>query len=83
MNMGGVTFGKDTHMASVTTDIFSKAPSATLGGSLVHGLEKLAQLSPTYRRLQALSDTTDAELAARGTTRQDAVRDIFGTRFYA
>lgn len=70
-------------MASVTTDIHVKAAGADFSDMATGVLETLARLSPTYRRLQDLSDTSDAELAARGTTRQDAVRAIFGTRFYA
>jgi hypothetical protein len=70
-------------MASVTTDIITNTASESLADRFVAILERLAQVSPTYRRLEKLSATSDADLAAQGLTRSDAVRDVFGGRYYA
>jgi hypothetical protein len=71
-------------MASVTTNIEQNGAAAVpFSDALVRVLERMAQLSPTYRRVAALSHVTDAELAAQGTTRQDAATRVFGSRFYA
>lgn len=71
-------------MASVTTNIEQHGAAAEpFSDKLVRVLERMARLSPTYRRVAALSRVTDAELAAQGTTRQDAVTRVFGSRFYA
>lgn len=70
-------------MAHVTTDIFTQAPSTTTLDRLVQMLERLARLSPTYRRLQDLDSLPDAALSQQGLTRPEALRRIFGARFYA
>ncbi|MCC1482225.1 hypothetical protein [Roseibaca sp. Y0-43] len=70
-------------MASVTTDILVSGATESLMDKLTRVLESMAQLSPTYRRVEQLSATSDAELRAQGLTRQDAVEQIFGGRFYA
>lgn len=82
-SMGG-TFvpGKDRIMTSVTTDIRTQAASAPAMDRLAQALERLACLSPTYRRLQDLDRMPDAALAERGLSRPEALQRIFGARFY-
>lgn len=70
-------------MASITTDIIASTASESLSDRFVAILERLAQVSPTYRRLEKLSATSDAELAAQGLTRSEAVQRVFGGRYYA
>lgn len=71
-------------MASVTTNIEQHgAAAAPFSDKLMRVMVRLAQLSPTYRRVASLSRVTDAELAAQGTTRHDAALRVFGSRFYA
>lgn len=69
-------------MASVTTDIFATRAIESTGDKLMRGLVRLAQLSPTYRRVEALSIMTDAELAAQNMTREQAAARVFGNKFY-
>ncbi len=47
-----------------------------------NGLVTLAESGSQAQALKQLSNMSDAELAARGTTRADAVRRIFAPRFY-
>ncbi|NBB97017.1 MAG: hypothetical protein GVY34_02430, partial [Alphaproteobacteria bacterium] len=67
-------------MASFTANITTRSmtPRNTvpladrLADRLVRGLERLARLSPTYRKVDALGALDDADLAEHGTTRQEA-----------
>ena len=70
-------------MASVTTDIISHGATEPVSDKLVRVLERMAWLSPTYRRVAELSKISDADLAAKGLTRQDAAAQVFGSRFYS
>lgn len=70
-------------MASVTTDIHTTEATAPTMDRLAQALESLARLSPTYRRLQDLDRMPDQALAEQGLTRPEALRRIFGARFYA
>jgi uncharacterized protein YjiS (DUF1127 family) len=71
-------------MASVTTDITSAPRSQdTFSDKLVRVLERMARLSSTYRQVDALNRISDAELAAKGLTRQAAAERIFGSRLYS
>lgn len=47
-----------------------------------NGLIYLAENSPRAKALQKLNETSDAELAARGVTREQIVRKMFLDRFY-
>lgn len=69
-------------MASVTTDIFATRATESMSDKLMRGLTRLAKLSPTYRRVEALSIMTDAELAAQNMTREQAAARVFGNKFY-
>lgn len=73
-------------MASITTNITTRITTSRntvpLADRLVRGLERLAQFSPTYRKVDALGALDDAELAEQGTTRQEAAARIFGNRLY-
>ena len=42
----------------------------------------IAEAGPKMREINALNDTTDAQLAARGTTRLAEVQRILGNRMY-
>jgi len=68
-------------MASVTTDI-TTAPAEPVADKLGRIMEGLARLSPTYRRIEQLSATSDADLNAQGLTRTEAAARIFGNRLY-
>lgn len=52
-------------------------PFVAFGNALV----ALAEANPRYRRLEALSKLTDAELAAKGLKREDIVRHVFPEQF--
>lgn len=49
---------------------------------LFDALCRLGEASPVGRAVDALNAETDADLLARGTTRQLEVRRIFAGRFY-
>lgn len=68
-------------MASVTTDI-TTTPAEPVADKLERIMEGLARLSPTYRRIEQLSATSDADLSAQGLTRTEAAARIFGNRLY-
>jgi len=70
-------------MASVTTDVALHGATDPLVDRLVRVLERMARVSPTYRRVAELSAMSDADLAAKGTTRQEAAARIFGSRLNA
>lgn len=55
------------------------APFRAIGRALV----AMAEAGPRMAQLRRLSEMTDEELAARGTTRNDEVRRIFGASLYA
>lgn len=81
--MGGHSSArKGLKMASVTTDIGATRPHGQFGDKIMHILEGIARISPTYRSVDALSRMTDADLAAQGLTRQGAAERIFGSRFH-
>lgn len=72
-------------------DITSAAPTATssIASTLTapfraigRGLIALAEAGPRAAQLRRLSETSDAQLVARGTTRADEVRRIFGPALY-
>lgn len=69
-------------MASTTTNLIDSRATEPFGNKLLRVLEAMAKLSPTYRRLDALNSTSDAELAEQGITRQQAAERIFGNRLY-
>lgn len=69
-------------MASVTTNIFTGSATEGFADKAVRVLEKMAKLSPTYRRVERLSKLSDAELQQKGLTRYDATMQIFGSRYY-
>ena len=66
-------------MTSFTTDLGQPARTAT-GGAFFDVLERIANLSPTYRAILHYNALTDAELATRGMTRADVVHRVFGAR---
>ena len=70
-------------MASVTTNIFAGGETEGFADTAFRVLEKVARLSPTYRRVESLSQISDAELQQKGLTRYDATMQIFGSRYYA
>lgn len=53
-----------------------------LGAALVDGLDFIATLGPRTEALRRLSATSDAQLAARHTTRDAEVRRIVGVTSY-
>ena len=55
------------------------APFRAVGTFLV----MLAEAGPRMEAINRLNGMTDEELAAKGLTRADEVRRIFGDRFYA
>lgn len=66
-------------MTTITTDLGQ--PRRSTSSSIIFDvLERMAQLSPTYRALIRYNDMTDAELAALGMTRADVVHRVFGAR---
>jgi hypothetical protein len=50
--------------------------------SIGHWLVDLAECSPMNRAVTKLNDTTDEELAARGTTRRAEIERLFKPAFY-
>ena len=73
---------KDKTMTSATTDITPHRATGATGNILSRVLERMAGLSPTYRRVAELSAMSDADLAAKGTTRHAVALRIFGNRLY-
>lgn len=73
-------------MAYITTSgARGFAPGAYLSRFLdrtIALLARMAESNPRYKQLQALSDLSDEDLAARGLTRIDIVRHVYGDRFY-
>lgn len=53
---------------------------AAFGNVLMSQLMKLAEYGPMMAEVRRLNDTSDAELSARGLTREGEVRRIFGPR---
>lgn len=53
-------------------------PFVAFGNLLV----RMGEASQLAQAVNTLSETTDAELAARGTTREEQVRHIFRGRLY-
>lgn len=47
-----------------------------------HGLVQMAEAGPRMAALRALNAMSDEDLAARGVTRADMVRRIFGPAYY-
>ncbi len=45
-------------------------------------LVRIAESSDLMRQVEKLNRTSDEELAARGVTRSDMVREIFSSRYY-
>ncbi|MBC9246586.1 DUF1127 domain-containing protein [Paracoccus sp. 11-3] len=54
------------------------APFRAIGGFLI----RLAESSPRAKAVRRLNATSDAELAARGLTREGELRRIFGALYY-
>ena len=57
---------------------FATRVTNALGGALTF----LARNNPRYQQLRAFQMMSDAQLAARGTTRAGVVRRAFSHRFY-
>lgn len=49
---------------------------------LGHSLIAMAESGPQMAQIRKLNATSDADLAARGLTREGEIRRIFGPRFY-
>lgn len=49
--------------------------------ALENALIAIAEANPRYRHLEALSNMTDEELAAKGLKREDIVRHVFPEKF--
>lgn len=75
--MAHTTFNCDPQSRS-----FTQALGAFFA-SIGRGLVAMGANSGRYRRLQALSAMSDAELAARGLKREDIVRHVFADVYYA
>ena len=60
----------------------STNPVARFFASIWSGMVFLAENSARARAVQQLNEMSDAELEARGVTRQDMVRKIFADKFY-
>ncbi|MCA8880300.1 MAG: DUF1127 domain-containing protein [Rhodobacteraceae bacterium] len=75
-------------MAATTTDLHTgdrAAPLAVLAApfkALLNVLVHLAEASPRMRAIQKYQAMSDAELAARGLTRDEIVHHVFGDKFY-
>ncbi len=54
------------------------APFRAIGRFLV----MVAESTEMMRQVEKLNNTSDQELAARGVTRHDVVREIFASRYY-
>lgn len=50
--------------------------------AVMNFLIQIAEANPRMKEVQKLNETTDEQLAARGTTRVDEVNRIFNGRFY-
>ncbi|AUH35486.1 DUF1127 domain-containing protein [Paracoccus tegillarcae] len=50
--------------------------------ALFNGLIALAEAGPRMKQVRKLNALSDEELAARGTTRVEEVRRIFGDQMY-
>lgn len=57
--------------------------SSFLDRVIVPLLLRMAQLSPSYRRLEYYNAKSDAELAELGLTRADIPAAVLGARFHA
>lgn len=68
-------------MASVATNT-TTGVTEPLADKSARMLERLAHLSPTYRRIEALNRTPDAQLKAQGTTYRAATETLFGAHLY-
>lgn len=55
------------------------APFRAIWGALI----AMAEAGPKMQALTRLSETSDAELAAKGRTREGEIRRILGASFYA
>lgn len=55
---------------------------ARLGERFFTLIMRIAEADPRYKRLEALSQLSDEDLAARGMTRTDVVRHVLGDRMY-
>lgn len=57
-------------------------PVARVFNRIWDGLVFLGESGAQAQALKRISETSDAEFEARGTTRAEAVRRVFGGRFY-
>lgn len=55
---------------------------ARIGERFLTLIVRIAEADPRYKRLEALSQLSDEDLAARGMTRTDLVRHVLGDRMY-
>ncbi len=71
------------------TATFTTAPARSVWDSVKRGftgyinvMVRLAEAGPRMAAVRKLNETTDAQLAAKGTTRDREVQRIFGGHFY-
>lgn len=73
-------------MTSISTNTIAAAgnhDSSFLDRVILPLLLRMAQLSPSYQRLEYYNAKTDAELAEMGLTREDIPAKVLGARFHA
>ncbi|WP_372602837.1 hypothetical protein [Actibacterium sp.] len=69
-------------MALTTTNLHMPTFSASIFQTIGRFLVKIAENSDTAKRLEALSMMSDADLVARGVTREEMVERFVRTRCY-
>lgn len=67
-------------MAVAHTDVTGERGSIL--SALQNMMVRMMENHPLARRIEWLNAISDEDLAARGLTRQDAVRQIFQDRYY-
>ncbi len=55
---------------------------ARLGQGFFNLMVRIAEADPRYKRIEELNKLSDEEIAARGLSRADLVRQVLGDRMY-
>ncbi|MCC5991029.1 MAG: hypothetical protein JJT99_00755 [Rhodobacteraceae bacterium] len=72
-----------TSISTNTIPAMDQDDSSFLDRVILPLLQRMAQLSPSYRRLEYYNAKSDAELAELGLTRADIPAMVLGARFHA